>query len=172
MTTITIHLDEVKDDDVAKVYLFLQSFSQQRAKTLISLTIVSESETAFVSASEVIKSISSIRSHLQRLTLIYSSWLPDASPEDLVEPLSKNCSLSLLSIQIDGPDDKKAIKRDSGGFQGFLDMNAAGRRYFLDETEGTDKKKGVTVLAAAGGNHDCLFCHLQENPSLCNHMAA
>lgn len=45
-------------------------------------------------------------------------------------------------------------------------LNAAGRRYMLEDP--SSREKGVGVLSSVADNLDCLYFHLRENPSLCD----
>ena len=49
-------------------------------------------------------------------------------------------------------------------------LNTAGRRYMLDNP--ADRPTGVAVLSEVNHSLDCIFLHLQENPSLCDFQQA
>lgn len=53
---------------------------------------------------------------------------------------------------------------------GILEMNKAGRKYYITNNQ-MNKAKGVEVLAAVTSKVDCLFLHLMENPFLCRRDA-
>jgi hypothetical protein len=51
----------------------------------------------------------------------------------------------------------------------FLRLNAAGRRYLIED--GSSVSKGVEVLSVVRDSINCLYLHLLENPRLCDRRA-
>jgi hypothetical protein len=54
----------------------------------------------------------------------------------------------------------------AGDVGAILQLNAAGRRYLVQD--GSSISKGVDVLSRVNDNIDCVFLHLLENPRLCD----
>ena len=119
-------------------------------------------------------------------------------PEDCVsaravEALGRNCTLKRLMIDTciahhtkdvseEGCKQLVAALKDNFGLEDddmswgrqqlykktmetIAQLNKAGRRYLLDKM---DRESGVRVLGEVSDSLDCLFTHLQENPSLCD----
>jgi hypothetical protein len=99
---------------------------------------------------------------LKRLELNYG-MLKLTTDEDkhMAKSLQKNYALeSLPSILLENrPGDVRTILR----------LNAAGRRYLIED--GSSVAKGVEVLSAVRGDINCVFLHLLENPRLCDRSA-
>jgi hypothetical protein len=57
----------------------------------------------------------------------------------------------------------------SGDVSAILRLNAAGRRYLIED--GSSVSKGVEVLSAVRSDINCVFFHLLENPTLCDRSA-
>jgi hypothetical protein len=51
----------------------------------------------------------------------------------------------------------------------FLRLNAAGRRYLIED--GSSVSKGVEVLSVVRNSINCVYLHLLENPRLCDRRA-
>jgi hypothetical protein len=56
-----------------------------------------------------------------------------------------------------------------GGVGAILFLNAAGRRYLIED--GSSISKGVEVLCVVRRDITCVFLHLLENPRLCDRSA-
>jgi hypothetical protein len=54
----------------------------------------------------------------------------------------------------------------AGGVDAILRLNAAGRRYLVQD--GSSISKGVKVLSSVNGDINCVFLDLLENPRLCD----
>jgi hypothetical protein len=86
--------------------------------------------------------------------------------KQLASLLKKNYSLESL------PDDflKNIFARVLVGDVGaILRLNAAGRRYLIED--GSSISKGVEVLSRVNDDINCVFLHLLENPRLCDRSA-
>jgi hypothetical protein len=76
--------------------------------------------------------------------------------------LKKNYALeSLRDIDLEDP----AVRDVSA----ILRLNAAGRRYLVED--GSSISKGVGVLSRVNNDINCVFLHLLENPRLCDRSA-
>jgi hypothetical protein len=112
----------------------------------------------FVHATALQRNTTLKRLHLEgsgRLTLTHDE------DEQMALLLKKNYALeSLPMINLDHrPRDVGAILR----------LNAAGRRYLIED--GSSVSKGVEVLIAVRSDTNCVFLHLLENPRLCDRSA-
>jgi hypothetical protein len=86
--------------------------------------------------------------------------LTDDEDKHVVKILKKNYALeSIPEIQEDQAGDIDAILR----------LNAAGRRYLIEN--GSSISKGVEVLSRVNDDIHCVFFHLLENPRLCDRSA-
>jgi hypothetical protein len=86
-----------------------------------------------------------------------SSYFTDNEDKHISVLLKKNYSLeSLQGIQ----------RKDVGS---ILQLNAAGRRYLIED--GSSISKGVQVLSRVSYETNSVFLHLLENPRLCNRSA-
>jgi hypothetical protein len=117
-------------------------------------TLIAENYVAFITALQHNRK-------LQKLMLThYCGALEFNDNEDkrMAKILKKNYALeSLLDIDLEsGPGDVGAILR----------LNAAGRRYLIED--GSSVSKGVEVLISVRDDINCVFLHLLENPRLCN----
>jgi hypothetical protein len=92
-----------------------------------------------------------------------SVQLNDDESKQMASLLKKNYALSWLSIE-SLPD----IGR-MGDVGAILQLNAAGRRYLIED--GSSISKGVDVLNLVNDDINCLFLHLLENPRLCDRRA-
>jgi hypothetical protein len=87
--------------------------------------------------------------------------LNDDESKQMTSLLKKNYALENL------PDiDLENEARDVGA---ILQLNAAGRRYLIED--GSSISKGVGVLSRVNDDINCLFLHLLENPRLCDRSA-
>jgi hypothetical protein len=84
--------------------------------------------------------------------------LDDSQDKTMAMLLRKNYGLESIS-GIGGEGDAGAILR----------LNAAGRRYLIED--GSSVSKGVEVLSAVRDDINCVFFHLLENPRLCDRSA-
>jgi hypothetical protein len=57
----------------------------------------------------------------------------------------------------------------AGDVGAILRLNAAGRRYLIED--GSSISKGVDVLSRVNNDINCLLLHLLENPRLCDRSA-
>jgi hypothetical protein len=108
----------------------------------------------------------------------------------LIASLQQNTTLKILQIESYGPrlrltgeEDKNMaaiLKKNyaleslpkmfsQGDVDAILLLNAAGRRYLIED--GSSVSKGVGVLSAVCNNINCVFLHLLENPNLCDRSA-
>jgi hypothetical protein len=87
--------------------------------------------------------------------------LTDDEEKQMASLLKKNYSLeSLPNIH---------LKNEAGEVGAILRLNAAGRRYLIED--GSSISKGVEVLSAVSNEINCVFLHLLENPRLCDRSA-
>jgi hypothetical protein len=99
---------------------------------------------------------------LKKLELHYNVMLPLTDDEDkhMAKILKKNYALESLPSIVNRP----------GGVRTILRLNAAGRRYLIED--GSSVSKGVEVLSRVNYNDiHCVFFHLLENPRLCDRSA-
>jgi hypothetical protein len=61
------------------------------------------------------------------------------------------------------------LENEAGDVGAILRLNAAGRRYLVQD--GSSVSKGVEVLSAVSEEINCVFLHLLENPTLCDRNA-
>jgi hypothetical protein len=62
------------------------------------------------------------------------------------------------------------LRQDGAGdIRSILQLNAAGRRYLVQD--GSSISKGVDVLSNVSNDINSLFLHLLENPRLCDRSA-
>jgi hypothetical protein len=87
--------------------------------------------------------------------------LTDDEDKQIAALLKKNYALESL----------KDINQDNrpGDVGAILRLNAAGRRYLIED--GSSVSKGVEVLSAVRSDINCVFLHLLENPRLCDRRA-
>lgn len=140
-----------------------------------------------LSFSSVIKLIKLLgkESVLQSLSIIGFTMELDAPPDEfLIASLQSHYQISKLQVvrdkvvgsmveileETDGKMVEIVEEKERDFFlckmRGILSMNAAGRRYQLNNE--TDKKKGMEVLVTALGNASCLYDHVKENVMLCS----
>jgi hypothetical protein len=84
--------------------------------------------------------------------------LTDNEDKQIASLLKKNYGLEVL------PDFPR-----SGDVNAILRLNAAGRRYLIQD--GSSIPKGIEVLSRVSKNINCVFLHLLENPRLCDRSA-
>jgi hypothetical protein len=82
--------------------------------------------------------------------------------KEMALTLKKNYALERL-FDIDLEDG------DAGDVGAILRLNAAGRRYLIED--GSSISKGVEVLSSVNHSITCVFLHLLENPRLCDRSA-
>jgi hypothetical protein len=85
--------------------------------------------------------------------------LTNDEDKHMAKILQKNYALESLPNVFDRPGDVRTI----------LQLNAAGRRYLIED--GSSVAKGVEVLSAVRGDINSVFLHLLENPRLCDRSA-
>jgi hypothetical protein len=61
------------------------------------------------------------------------------------------------------------LESQAGDVGAILRLNAAGRRYLIED--GSSISKGVEVLSRVNNDINCVFLHLLENPRLCDRSA-
>jgi hypothetical protein len=61
------------------------------------------------------------------------------------------------------------LDNEAGDIDAILRLNAAGRRYLIED--GSSISKGVEVLSRVNNDIHCVFFHLLENPRLCDRSA-
>jgi hypothetical protein len=94
----------------------------------------------------------------QRLTLTHDE------DKRMASLLKNNFALEILpGISL------KNLKNRAGDVGAILRLNAAGRRYLVQD--GSSVSKGVKVLISVNEEINCLFLHLLENPRLCDRRA-
>jgi hypothetical protein len=98
--------------------------------------------------------LKALRLHRDFMTL----RLTDDEDKQIVSLLRKNYGLEIL-LDIHRSGDVGAILR----------LNAAGRRYLIQD--GSSIPKGVKVLSSVRKHINCVFLHLLENPRLCDRSA-
>jgi hypothetical protein len=84
--------------------------------------------------------------------------LNDNENKQMASLLKKNYALERLP-------DISAV----GDVGAILQLNAAGRRYLIED--GSSISKGVDVLSRVNNDIHCVFLHLLENPRLCDRSA-
>jgi hypothetical protein len=124
-----------------------------------SLEYISMETTRENKAEEYIALLSALRNNttLKVLRLGGSLRLSDNEDKEVVSLLKKNYGLKMLpGLSIHRAGDVSAI----------LQLNAAGRRYLIQD--GSSICKGVDVLSSVSMDINCIFLHLLENPRLCD----
>ena len=96
---------------------------------------------------------------LKRLELDEIHQLTKEEDKLIAKSLQKNYELESL------PN----ISTLAGDVSAILRLNAAGRRYLIED--GSSVSKGVKVLSAMSSDINCVFLHLSENPTLCDRSA-
>jgi hypothetical protein len=61
------------------------------------------------------------------------------------------------------------LENEPGDVGAMLRLNAAGRRYLIED--GSSISKGIEVLIRVNDDINCVFLHLLENPRLCDRSA-
>ena len=104
---------------------------------------------------------------LETITVDLPKWLRYSAPA-LLQAVSNSWTLQVrfifkkrLSSHDAISDDPDMAKR----FRIMSDLNRAGRVYA--QSDPTDWRKGLDVLAQVSENLDCLYFHLRENPLIC-----
>jgi hypothetical protein len=87
--------------------------------------------------------------------------LTDDEEKHMVKILKKNYALESIP-EID-------LEDEAGDINAILRLNAAGRRYLIEN--GSSISKGVEVLSRVNDDIHCVFFHLLENPRLCDRSA-
>jgi hypothetical protein len=97
---------------------------------------------------------------LKRLQHSYNGRLSLTDDEDkrMAKSLQKNYALESLPNIV-----------SLGDVDAILRLNAAGRRYLIED--GFSVSKGVEVLSRVDDNMNCVLLHLLENPNLCDRSA-
>jgi hypothetical protein len=96
--------------------------------------------------------------------LFHSSFVIELSEDEdkhMVDVLKKNYALESLP-EID-------LENMEGDIEAILRLNAAGRRYLIED--GSSVSKGVEVLSRVNEDIHCVYFHLLENPRLCDRSA-
>jgi hypothetical protein len=91
----------------------------------------------------------------------FAIQLTDDENKNAAKFLKKNYALESLP----GID----LENRAGNVGAILRLNAAGRRYLVQD--GSSISKGVKVLSSVNNNNNCVFLHLLENPRLCDRSA-
>jgi hypothetical protein len=131
----------------------LESIAFQSGNTI---TIKAEEYFVLVTALQHNATLKSLKFH-HNLTI----WFNDDESEQIASLLQKNYALeSLPGISL------KKRARDVGA---ILRLNAAGRRYLIED--GSSISKGVEVLSKVNTDINCVFLHLLENPRPCDRHA-
>jgi hypothetical protein len=84
--------------------------------------------------------------------------LTDEEDKQIAVLLQKNYALEIINL-----------KNEEGDMRAILQLNAAGRRYLVQD--GSSISKGVEVLTAVSNEINCVYLHLLENPRLCDRSA-
>jgi hypothetical protein len=82
----------------------------------------------------------------------------DEEDKQMAAVLQKNYALEIINL-----------KNEEGDVGAILRLNAAGRRYLVQD--GSSISKGVKLLSAVSNEINCVFMHLLENPRLCDRSA-
>jgi hypothetical protein len=144
----------------------LEAVGMMENTCLENLTI-KESSGSDITVEELLTLISALQLNTTLKTLEFHSscfengYFSVDEVNQLVSILKKNYGLEHLL-----PDIPCA---DGGRVKAILRLNAAGRRYLIED--GSSISKGVDVLSAVSDEIDCVFLHLLENPSLCDRRA-
>jgi hypothetical protein len=133
----------------------------QENASLESLSILSN---AGVNAEECIAHVTALQVNQTLKTLIInpngSLRLTADEDKQMAALLKKNYALESLP----------KISSRTGGVGAILRLNAAGRRYLIQD--GSSISKGVEVLSRVNDDISCVLFHLLENPTLCDRSAA
>jgi hypothetical protein len=129
--------------------------------SLESLSILDRDEIKVESYAEVVAALQRNRTLKTFHFHPYTIELTDDEDKDMVKILRKNYALECLpEINLDGQE---------GGIDAILRLNAAGRRYLIEN--GSSISKGVEVLSRVNDAINCVLFHLLENPRLCDRSA-
>jgi hypothetical protein len=102
---------------------------------------------------------------LKRLQMNYNERLLTTEEDKCIaKSLQKNYALESLPNFV-----SHIVNSRSGDVSAILRLNAAGRRYLIED--GSSVSKGVEVLSAVSSDINCVFLHLLENPTLCDRSA-
>jgi hypothetical protein len=131
----------------------LESLSIQK---LYTFKVGVEEYVAVIAALQHNRTLKTLRLHHYSIT-----QLTDDEDRHVAKLLKKNFALESLPA-ID-------LKNRAGDVGAILRMNAAGRRYLIQD--GSSISKGVEVLSSVNDDINCVFLHLLENPRLCDRTA-
>lgn len=166
MASIEI-ISAFRDFDLTIKLGLVQDLLQRRSNSLKSFSWFAYEGIVLLSTiSNIMESLSG-NTQLRSFSLTGIRLQHDTAPYRLLQALGKNYHMSSLTLG-NYPDKSEDGHKSASLFitvDAFVAMNAAGRRYCLDDPR--NKRKGVKVLEAAQNVLSCLFCHLRENPYLC-----
>ena len=98
-------------------------------------------------------------------TLFVTAYASAQAGKDIVAILKKNYGLeNTANLSCSNACNLPVWLKEAT--ENIARLNKAGRRYLL--TDPSDRSKGIHVLSEVSDSLDCLFLHLQENPSLCD----
>jgi hypothetical protein len=183
---LELHI-RLRDDNLS---LWCRAFSFLRIKALRFLRITMEQGVTESCASAFRMHIAAMLEENASLETISIVTPGESKVEDfaaLLPTLQNNTTLEALclgeeyeSLRLTDNEDKQiasllkkiyALKmlpdiRPAGDVGAILRLNAAGRRYLIQD--GSSISKGVDVLSSVSMDIDCVFLHLLENPRLCD----
>jgi hypothetical protein len=117
--------------------------------------IKAEKYAAVVTALQHNRTLKTFRFHSSTIQLT------DDEDKHMVNILKKNYALENIP--------EINLEDQAGDIDAILRLNAAGRRYLIEN--GSSISKGVEVLSRVNDYIHCVFFHLLENPRLCNRSA-
>jgi hypothetical protein len=118
-----------------------------------------------IKAEEMIAIVTALQHNTTLRTLSLNAdvrlQLTDDEDKQMASLLKRNYALE----NIPGID----LDNEEGDTSAILQLNAAGRRYLIED--GSSISKGVEVLSRVNNEISCVFFHLLENPRLCDRRA-
>jgi hypothetical protein len=191
LRVLELHRIRLRDDNFA---LWCRALSFLRTKALRVLRLFMEQGVTESCASAFCMRIAAMlqeNASLEIICIVTSGELRVEGYVALLPALQNNTTLKSLRLSDEayGPnnltdnEDKQIaslLKKNyglevlpgmprSGDVGATLQLNAAGRRYLIQD--GSSIPKGIEVLSRVSKNINCVFLHLLENPRLCDRSA-
>ena len=187
---LDLHRIRLRDDNFA---LWCRALSFVRTKALRVLRIFMEQGVAESCASAFRMRIAAMlqeNASLEIISIVTPGAIKVEEYVALLPTLQNNATLKSLRFrdndqgpQLTDNEDKQIallLKKNyglevlpgmprSGDVGTILQLNAAGRRYLIQD--GSSIPKGIEVLSRVSTNMSCVFLHLLENPRLCDRSA-
>jgi hypothetical protein len=115
----------------------------------------------------------SINRHLKCFDLSGSPVLPldvEKDGERFLEEMRNNVTLKKFNMTMPSSSLREHQPRWFAELQSLLQLNAAGRRYMVDDAN--NLYQCTEVLGAVRHDLNCLYLHLRENPGLCKEFCS